>query len=769
MNSETCEKWKQRIIKDGISLGVFILMVFLVVMIINFIMNYLFACVDSIGATYRHTHTFSVQLQPFVPAYLVTTPQGMSGLIIFALAFAFMTVMGRKTAVRISQRITALIPTAAPSIEGSSRWATDREIKEQLTPVPKVKILKNLPRGRFRRICDRLPAIKVMQERISFIGYRVKHCMAVTVVSKFYKKLKNTVDDDKTVQVTGGILLAEDKENYYVDTDTVNTFVIGTTRSGKDQLIVLSTIYLISQVDNPQSFVAFDLKGDMLENSYVALKAKGYVIYVFNLDTPERSNHKNLLSNIIKTYKKDLQEGDTDFPHAIELIHELAFTITENSNSDPVWPGCAKSLLSAMMIYLLDECGKKDMLDKYTLPSVYNFFVELGSCDRVVNKKKINALDDLFSALPAGHPAKMDYASSKFADGEMRSSVFSTLAQNLEIFGDPGVARLISGDDINFGNLADCEKPCAIFLIIPDGKKTKYKLASLFITQCYDELLEISRNCPARVLPQRVRFILNELGNMPKIPDLVTKITSALGRNILFDLYVQSMEQLDKYGQSDASTIQGNCGNWVYINSLDPKTNKYVSEQLGPGTTEYKTYNSDNGDMLDRSRMSHYKGRPLKMPDELPRMKFGEIIIIRQRCYPIHAKLTPFYKLKLPVRQISEIIEKEPPVSLQSLLYPVEINLNMTSDYSAMTGALDKKAAEEAEKEKVKLKGALNSINLLTMWKFNQSVKKGDFTAAQKMVDKYLSLEKISAEYAEILETLISEQTDLTEAIGEGE
>lgn len=480
-----------------------------------------------------------------------------------------------------------------------------------------------------------------------------------------------------------------------------------------------------------------------------------------------------MLAHVIKAYLSDLEIGDTDFSHAIEFIHELAFSITENEKSDPVWPECAGSLLSAVMIYLLEDCHKKNMLDQYTLPSVFNFFIEMASCECIINKKKVIALDDLLSNLPAGHPAKMDYATSKFAEGEMRASVFATMASNMRLFIDPGVAHLISGNDIDFSELVNPDKPCAIFMIIPDGKSTRKRLASLFVAQCYEELLEISRDYPGRVLPQRVRFILNELGNMPRVPDLVSKITSALGRNILFDLYVQSMEQLEsKYGRNDASTIQGNCGNWVYINSLDKNTNKYVSEQLGNSTLEYRTYNSENGDVLDRSRMSHLKGCPLKRPDELPRMKFGEIIVIRQRCYPIHTKITPFYKLKLPVKLIRDIIPKSAPVPLRELLLPVSSFIKAfyqkaeeAAENSRKAAAAKKEGVQEKneikeakidDKEKMKLQGAINNINLLTKNAFKKALKAGDCEAMDNMVEKYLESGQISEETAELLGELIA-------------
>jgi type IV secretory pathway TraG/TraD family ATPase VirD4 len=79
------------------------------------------------------------------------------------------------------------------------------------------------------------------------------------------------------------------------------------------------------------------------------------------------------------------------------------------------------------------------------------------------------------------------------------------------------------------------------------------------------------------------------------------------------------MEQLeDTYGKGAAATIQNNCGNWVYLNSLSVDTNKYVSEMLGKGTLEYSTYSADSGSLLNRTKTNHSKSKPLMSPNEMP-------------------------------------------------------------------------------------------------------------------------------------------------------
>ena len=50
----------------------------------------------------------------------------------------------------------------------------------------------------------------------------------------------------------------------------------------------------------------------------------------------------------------------------------------------------------------------------------------------------------------------------------------------------------------------------AIFLVVPDEKTTYHFLAALFISQCYESLLDQADVCKGE-LPVRVNFILEEI------------------------------------------------------------------------------------------------------------------------------------------------------------------------------------------------------------------------------------------------------------------
>ncbi|MEH7360889.1 TraG/TraD/VirD4 family protein, partial [Priestia megaterium] len=116
--------------------------------------------------------------------------------------------------------------------------------------------------------------------------------------------------------------------------------------------------------------------------------------------------------------------------------------------------------------------------------------------------------------------------------------------------------------------------------------------------------------------------------NMPAIEGMSNIITVCLGRNIRFNLVIQAYAQLkNKYG-NDAETIEGNCGNTIYILSNNYETAKTISQKLGDGTIN-STSRSGKGLSTDKSKTEGVDGKPLLTPNELMELKEGESVVVR--------------------------------------------------------------------------------------------------------------------------------------------
>ena len=558
--------------------------------------------------------------------YLVDTPAMIPFWVPIAGAVFFTTLSGWKIVRKVERLVSKFkVDYYYKEIEGSSRWATQKELEQYLTPVEKCKL----------------------------------------------NQAKKT-----------GIILAEDSTNYYMDTTNSNTLIVGTTRSGKGQLLVLNSIRAMASGRNKISMVIIDPKGENIRDTYAVLKKEGYRILVLNYRDPSKSLQNNPLWPIIREYKKYQKEegdlaakmvadpkykpNDDEIPNlgkVEELLADLTCMITADKTAEKIWPESASELLKAMIYYLLDVGFQKNTVEELTMYTVYVFFTEKGSTPTpgIPGDPNATQLDLAFHNLPITNPARLAYATSKFASGDMKSSIFATLASNLRIFRDAGIVRITSGNTVDFALLADEVTPTAIFLIIPDEKPSRHVLASISVKQCYSELVDLA-DANDGELHRRVAFVYDEFGNMPPIKDMGNVVSVTLSRNILWNLYIQNFAQMnDKYGQDVANTIRANVANLVYILASDLNTNKEISEIMGAGTKEFASFTGEHGSILEaETTTTHLKGRSLRTPDELFRTGLWELFIIRTRCFPMQTKITPYYELGIPQTRLEEILKDNP-------------------------------------------------------------------------------------------------------------
>ncbi|MCG2544220.1 type IV secretory system conjugative DNA transfer family protein [Staphylococcus sp. RIT622] len=175
------------------------------------------------------------------------------------------------------------------------------------------------------------------------------------------------------------------------------------------------------------------------------------------------------------------------------------------------------------------------------------------------------------------------------------------------------------------------KKPVAIFLVIPDFDTSTHIIASYFISQLYTLLAETasSKEVANSKTQRRVIFRLDEFGNLPAINDMDNIVTVCLGRNIIFNLFVQSLQQLQNvYGENTARIIEGNCQNLTYILSLDTHTAKTISERCGYHTVTTRQQTSNDGQStISRSRSA--EKQPLISETELLQMKEGDTVVVR--------------------------------------------------------------------------------------------------------------------------------------------
>lgn len=561
----------------------------------------------------------------------------------------------------------------------------------------------------------------------------------------------------------GGIPISHYKNKYFIDTDTVNTAILGVSRSGKGETTITPMIDIISRAEIQSSMVLNDPKGELYASSKDILEDRGYDVQVLNLQDPLQSMSYNPLQLVVDAWI----EGNPE--EASKRANSIAYTLYNDPNAgdNAFFNEGAQSAVVAIILALVEYAVETDSIGKVTMGNVVNMLNELGTLNWVDHSagKELNALDEWFKGLPSGHVAKKRYGATSFAGDKTRGSILATANTGLQPFVDPSFAKMtsrnsvdlkqvgfpkylsgqLSGDLLNeritisfhrdnqektlikeyrvkvkaqgrftlnfdefdggvieenngiknndlmlihyddehknkefkliyrlyfkkekdkHGNIimqkrADkkdqplykrevglkclhndfkeikkhvtmkySNRPTAIFMIVPDYDSSNHALASIFTKQLYTELASNAVETKGNKTFRRVQYILDEFGNMPPIDDMDQVMTVCLGRNILFNIVLQSFTQLDRrYGDS-ADTIKENCQNLIYILATNKDTIEEISYSAGEKTDISISSSQEHSDMNNKINKSADQNR-LITPTRLRQLLEGEQLIIR--------------------------------------------------------------------------------------------------------------------------------------------
>ncbi len=397
------------------------------------------------------------------------------------------------------------------------------------------------------------------------------------------KKIDTKECNTKPYFEKGGIVIGlkkeGNKEKLFTITDDTHTLCIGATRSGKSRTVVLQSISTLALAG--ESIVVSDPKGELYQYTYPFLERLGYEVVAVDFRSPLKSHEYNFLQPVIDKVKVN------DIPGAIDATWDITSSLVGEAKGERIWTdGEASTIASSIMSVVFDNNDKFG--EQYqNMTNVYYFISQM--CKTI---DKTMPIVEYMKDLDDDHPAKGLIAISEIAPSRTRGSFFTAALATLRLFTNPLINQMTSKSDFSPKDLG--RKKMALFIILPDEKSTYYSLASLMITQIYEQLVNIADERGGR-LTNRVNFILDEFGNFTKIPDFANKLTVGGSRGMRFNLFLQSFAQLEeKYGKEVSRTVRGNCQTWIYLQADDGETLKEISEKLGNYTVSTYSLSSNN-------------------------------------------------------------------------------------------------------------------------------------------------------------------------------
>lgn len=426
--------------------------------------------------------------------------------------------------------------------------------------------------------------------------------------------IKKVVASDPKSEFAGIPLISNGHE-LWVDNGEYHNLVIGATGSGKTVSTILPTVKILAK--KGESIICTDPKGEIYEKTGGLLKKNGYDIILLNFRNPQNGNAWNPLALPYKLYKSGNQDK------AIELLDDLALNILyeeSSANADPFWEKTAADYFAGIALAMFEDTTE----DKININSI-NMTATVGE-DKFGGSTYIK---EYFNYKDPSSAAYVNASGTVMAPSETKGGIISVFKQKVKLFASrENLSEMLSYSDFDLDSIG--KKPTAVFIIIQDEKKTYHSLATIFIKQVYETLIDVAQQSGGK-LPCRTNFLLDEFANMPPLKDVTTMITAARSRQIRFTLIIQNFAQLNKvYGKDDAETIKGNCGNIIYLISTELAALEEISKLCG----EKKSKKDDKT-----------ASTPLATVSDLQRMKQFDEIVLRMRKSPFKTSFVPDFKI----------------------------------------------------------------------------------------------------------------------------
>ncbi len=432
----------------------------------------------------------------------------------------------------------------------------------------------------------------------------------------------------------GGIPLINDGKTLWVDDGQYHNLIIGSTGSGKTQCVIFPMVQSLAKHD--ESMVITDPKGEIYEQTSEMLRRRGYNIVLLNFRNPQHGNAWNPLTLPYRLYNSGNQDK------AIELLDDLALNILydeSNKNADPFWEKTSAGYFAGLALGLFEDAKEEEInINSISLMTTVGEDKFRGSSTYI--KEYFNSKD------PAG-AAYINASSTILSPSDTKGSILAVFKEKIKLFATrANLSEMLSHSDFEIQDIG--LKKTAVFIVIQDEKKTYHSLATILVKQIYETLIDVAQANGGK-LPIRTNFLLDEFANMPPLKDVTTMITAARSRQMRFTLIIQNFAQLNEvYGEQNAETIKGNCGNLVYLISTELKALEEISKMCG----EVKSKKDDKT-----------TSTPLVTISDLQKLSLFEVIIRRVRLAPFKTKLTPNYQMnwgkKYPNANINDVPERE--------------------------------------------------------------------------------------------------------------
>lgn len=229
--------------------------------------------------------------------------------------------------------------------------------------------------------------------------------------------------------------------------------------------------------------------------------------------------------------------------------------------------------------------------------------------------------------------------------------VISTTIKNTDFLNDDLIAEdMDRGGGIDFANMHD--ELTTVYVVLPMGElENQKRYLRMFINLAIESFFETSPPEPAPLPP--VMMLLDECGNLGRLPQLLRAITALRDYRVQLFLFFQGLGQLKKhYPHEEWSLFFAGSGAIVNlaVGAADNNTSEHFSKALGRREVSMTSANisgaAAGGKGTTGGATVSTQVFDLMPPEEFYRLRKGETINIIEGCrYPVRGTALGYWQL----------------------------------------------------------------------------------------------------------------------------
>ena len=153
-----------------------------------------------------------------------------------------------------------------------------------------------------------------------------------------------------------GVPILLNEKEMWVDNGEYHSLVIGATGSGKTQCLILPMVHSLAKAR--ESMIITDPKGEIYEKTSNMLRARGYQILLLNFRDPQNGNAWNPMALPYQMYKNGNHDKAIELLDdlALNILYD-----DSNKNADPFWEKTSADYFSGVALGLFEDAQPNEI------------------------------------------------------------------------------------------------------------------------------------------------------------------------------------------------------------------------------------------------------------------------------------------------------------------------------------------------------------------------------------------------------------------------